>query len=82
MEIFKIIAPSNKRPSLGPFVIFSSFYPLPVKLKCNEIQQNWSMTIQALKSNQELRFGILKKPLFSLFDVIIFWFNGKIKQNI
>ena len=23
-----------------------------------------------------------KKPLFSFFDVIIFWINGKIEQNI
>ena len=38
--------------------------------------------IQALKINQGTKFGTLKKPIFSLFDVIFVWFNGKIKQNI
>ena len=38
--------------------------------------------IQALKINQGTKFGALKKPMFSLFDVIIFLFNGIIKQNI
>ena len=36
-------------PTYAPFAIFSTFYPLPVKLKCNVIQQNWSVTVQALK---------------------------------
>ena len=60
--------PSNKRPSPAPLATFSSFYPLPDKLKCNEIQQNWSVTIQALKINQGTKLGTLKKPMFSLFD--------------
>ena len=41
--------------------------------------------IQALKINQGTKLGILKKPLFSLFDVIIFFYlmgKIKIKQNI
>ena len=49
--------------------------------------QNSSVTIQAptpriliLKSNQGTKFGALKKPASILFDVIIFSFNGKIKQ--
>ena len=42
----------------------------------------WSGKIQALKINQGTKFGTLKKPMFSLFDEIIFWFNEKIKQNI
>ena len=29
--------------------------------------------IQALKINQGTQFGTLKKPMFSLFDVIIFF---------
>ena len=32
--------------------------------------------------NQGTKFETLKKPIFSLFDVIIFLFNGIIKQNI
>ena len=72
----------NNRSYPAPLAIFSSFYLLPVKVKCNKIQQNWSGTIQALKINQGTKLGILKKPLFSLFDVIIFWFNKKIKQNV
>ena len=51
-------------------------------MKCDVIQQNWSLTIQALKINQGTKFGTLKKPMFSLIDVIIFLFNEKIKQNI
>ena len=39
--------------------IFSSFYPLSVKLKCNVIQQNGSVTIQANKINQGTKFGML-----------------------
>ena len=72
-EIFKIIT------ALTSLTIFSSFYPLPVKLKCNVIRQNWSVTIQALKINQGTKFGMHKKAMFGLFDVI-FWFYGKIKQ--
>ena len=39
------------------------------------------MAIQALKINQGPKFGTLKKPMFSLFDVIIFWFNDKKKTK-
>ena len=35
-----------------------------------------------MKINQGTKFGTLKKPMFSFFDVIIFLFNGKIEQNI
>ena len=56
------------------------------------MQQNWSVMIQALTSriltlkiNQGTKFGTLKKPIFSLFDVVIylfiFWLNGIIKQT-
>ena len=72
------ISSNNSRPSINrlrqinapppPLSQSSSFYPLPVKLKCNEIQQNWSVTIQALKINQGTKLGTLKKPMFSLFD--------------
>ena len=81
-KYLKYSLPSNNRPSPAPLAIFSSFYPLLVKLKCNEIQQNWSVMIQALKINQGTKFGTLKTPKFSIFDVTIFWFNRKIKQNI
>ena len=67
-EIFKIITAPT------PLVIFSFFYPLPFKLKCNVIRQNWSVKIQALKINQGTKFGMLKKAMFSLFYVVIFWF--------
>ena len=78
MEIFKIIASFEKSPIRAPLAIFSSFYPLPVKLKCNVIQQNWSVTIPAMKINQGTKFGTLR----SLFDVTVFLFKGKIRQNI
>ena len=56
------------------------------------MQQNWSVMIQALTSriltlkiNQGTKFGTLKKPIFSLFDVVIylfiFWLNGIMKQT-
>ena len=38
--------------------------------------------ILILTINQATKFGTLKKPLFSLFDVINFLYNGIIKQNI
>ena len=54
--------PSNNRPFPALLAIFFSFYPLPVKLRCNEIQQNWSVTIQALKIIKELNLEHLKSP--------------------
>ena len=79
MKIFKIMA----APPPAPLTLVSSFYPLrPVKLKWNEIQQNWPVTIQTQKINQGTKFGTLKKSMFSLFDVIIFYFYGKIKWYI
>ena len=48
-----------------PLTTLSSFYPLPVKCKCNVIQQNWLMTIQAMKINQGTKFETHKKPMFS-----------------
>ena len=45
-------------------------------LKWNLIQQNGPVVIQAPKINQGTKFGKLKKPMFSLFDVIILWLNG------
>ena len=49
----KYSPPSYKSPPPPPLAIFSFFYPLPVKLKGNYlIQQNWSVTIQALKIKQ------------------------------
>ena len=42
------------------------------------------MTIQALKIIQGTKFETLKKPMFSLFHMIMiyFSFNGKIKRTI
>ena len=68
-------------PLPTPHAIFTFFYPLPVKLKWNPaklISDNSSSE----NYNQGTKFGTLKKPIFSLFDVIIFLFNGIIKQNI
>ena len=48
------------------------------------VQQNWSVTTQrilTMKIKQGTKFGTLKKSMFSFFDVIIFWFNGKIEQG-
>ena len=74
--------PPSNNCSPRPSCHFSSFYPFPVKLKCNVIQPNWSVMIQALKINQGTKFETLKRPMFSLllFDVIIFWLNGKINN--
>ena len=51
------------------------------------MRQNSSVTIQALtpriptlKINQGTKFGTLKKPMFSLSYLVIFLFNGKMKQ--
>ena len=55
--------------------------PDPAKLISDHM-----VTIQArdidIKINQITKIGTLKKPLFCLLDVINFWFNGIIKQNI
>ena len=87
-KYWKYSPPSNN-PNPTPLAIFSFFYPLPVKLKWSLIQQNWSVMIHALmpriltlKINQGTKFGTLRKPMLSYFDVIIFWLNGIIKQNI
>ena len=61
--MLQYISSNNSRPWINP---------LPVKFKCNVIQQNWSVRIKALKINQGTKFGTLKMPIFSLFDVIIF----------
>ena len=58
-------------PTPTPLSIFSFFSPLPVKLKWSLIQQNWSVAIQAPKINQGTKFATLKKPIISLFDVVI-----------
>ena len=34
------------------------------------------------ENKQGTKFGTLEKPMFSFFAAIIFWFNGKIEQNI
>ena len=60
-------------PPPTPLIIFAFFYSLNLKLKWNLIQQNWSVKIQALKINKGTKFGMLKKPMFSLFHVIIFF---------
>ena len=50
-------------PPLSPSS--ASFYPLPVKCKCNVIQQNWSVTIQAMEINPGTKIETLKKRMFS-----------------
>ena len=67
-----------------PLTFLSFFYPLPVELKWNLMQQNWSVTIQALmlrlltlEINQGTKFGRLKKPMCDHFFVLM----GKIWNN-
>ena len=52
----------------------------PTKLISDDSSSDTEDIDIANKSRNKL--GILKKPLFSLLDVIIFKFNGIIKQNI
>ena len=61
-----------------PLTFLSFFYPLPVELKWNLMQQNWSVTIQALmlrlltlEINQGTKFGRLKKPMCDHFFVLM-----------
>ena len=60
-----------------PLTFFSFFYP-PVELKWSLMQQNWSVTIQALmlrlltlEINQGTKFGRLKKPMCDHFFVLM-----------
>ena len=53
----------------------------PTKLIRDRIQAH-TPRILTLKINQGTKSGTLKKPMFSLFDVIIFLFDGMKKQNI
>ena len=71
-----IIPPPTLSPSSLPFILSLSSWR---EIWCSK---TISVIIQALKINQGTKFGTLKKPMFSLFDVIIFLFNGIIKQNI
>ena len=59
-----------------PLTLFSFFYPPPppVELKWSLMQQNWSVTIQALmlrlltlEINQGIKFGKLKMPMCDHF---------------
>ena len=61
-----------------PLTFFSFFYLLPVELKWSLMQQNWSVTIQALmlrlltlEINQGTKFGRLKKPTCDHFFVLM-----------
>ena len=84
MEILKIITslnnhspnPPSPPPAPIPLASFSFFYLFPVKFKWNLIQQNSSVIFPALTINQGTKFETLKKPMFSLFDVMIFLFMG------
>ena len=53
---------------------------LPLILSLSSWSAMWSS-----KTDQWFKLWKLikevEKPMFSLFDIIIFWFNGKIKQN-
>jgi len=53
----------------------------PTKLIRDQIQAQ-TPRILTLKIKQGTKSGTLKKPMFSLFDVIVFLFNGMTKQNI
>ena len=68
MEILKIIASLEWLPLPRPSRHLLFLLSPSVKLKHKEFQQNWSVTIQALKIYQGTKFGTLEKPMFSLFD--------------
>ena len=72
----KIIAPP--RPSRHLLFLFSR----PCQVVVQRDSAKLIVKIQALKINLGTKFGTLKKPMFSFFDMIIFWFNGKINHKI
>ena len=76
-KYLKLSPPSNNHPSPAPFAIFSSFYPFCVKLKRNEIHQNWPWRFKLWKLIKELNLEHLKSPCSLLF----FLFNGKINKK-
>ena len=76
-KYLKLSPPSNNHPSPAPFAIFSSFYPFCVKLKRNEIHQNWPWRFKLWKLIKELNLEHLK----SLCSWLFFWFNGKINKK-
>ena len=76
-KYLKLSPPSNNHPSPAPFAIFSSFYPFCVKLKRNEIHQNWPWRFKLWKLIKELNLEHLKSPCSWLF----FWFNRKINKK-
>ena len=81
--MFKIIA--HRHPSRHLLLLLSSPCKVAVEPDPAElISDNQAPVprILALKIYQITKFGTLKKPLFCLFDVINFRFNGIIKQNI
>ena len=74
----QLIAPP--RPSRHLLFLFSR--PCQVVVQRDSAKLVLIVKIQGLKINLGTKFGTLKKPMFSLFDVIIFWFNGKINNKI
>ena len=72
----QIIAPP--RPSRHLLFLFSP----PCQVVVQRDSAKLIVKIQALKINLGTKFGTLKKPMFSFFDMIIFWFNGKINHKI
>ena len=52
------------------------------KADCKQSAQALTPMILKLKIKQGNKFGTLKKPMFSLFEVIFLISNGIIKQNI
>ena len=62
----KAVAKGKRKRTQVDIKYFSNpFYPFSLKCKCNVIQQNWSVTIQAMKIKQGTKFWTLKKPMFS-----------------
>ena len=64
--LLKAVAKGKRKRTQVDIKYFSNpFYPFSLKCKCNVIQQNWSVTIQAMKIKQGTKFWTLKKPMFS-----------------
>ena len=62
--LLKAVAKGKRKRTQVDIKYFSNpFYPF--SLKCNVIQQNWSVTIQAMKIKQGTKFWTVKKPMFS-----------------
>ena len=75
---------SHPHPARNLHFLLSPPRQVEVEYLAKPITDNSSSDVEDIgtKINQGTKFGTLLKPKFCLFDVIIFLFNGIIKQNI